>query len=128
MDARGNGQQLAESAMLRHPGSVVQVMETPSYYAQAGSDLHALMESGDFTVPDDEIIKGDFSIIILKNGIPYIPALRTADREGKGQRHGDAASAAMLSVYAWRECAADPAPSFTACKKKDWWHSERSLF
>lgn len=122
IDSRGNGQQLGEHAMLRHPGAVVNVMETNAWYAKYGSELHALMESRDFTVPDDDVIKADFSIVTLKNGIPFIPALRTEDRSGKGKRHADAASAAMLCVCAWRECAYDPEPLFNYCEKKKKWN------
>lgn len=121
LDARGNGQMLAETASLRHPGAVIGVMESNSWYAKYGSDLHGLMESKDFTVPDDDVAKGDFAIVVLKNGIPTIPAVRTADRDRKGLRHGDCASAAMLCVCAWRECAAEPAPVFSFCKKKKLW-------
>lgn len=123
IDSRGNGQQIGEHAMLRHPGASIQVMETNAWYAKYGIDLHGLMESGDFTVPDDETIKADFALVVLKNGIPTIPAVRTSDRDSKGKRHGDGASAAMLCVCAWRECAADPAPSFFAAekKKKSFW-------
>lgn len=118
MDSRGNGQQIGEHAMLRHPGAVIQVMETSAWYAKYGTDLHGLLESADFTLPDDETIKADFSLIVLKNGIPTIPAVRTADRDLKGKRHGDGASAAMLCVCAWRECAANPCPDFVAAERK----------
>ena len=123
IDSRGNGQQIGEHAMLRHPGASIQVMETNAWYAKYGTDLHGLMESGDFSVPDDETIKADFALVVLKNGIPTIPAVRTSDRDSKGKRHGDGASAAMLCVCAWRECAADPAPSFFIAekKKKSFW-------
>ena len=126
IDSRGNGQQIGEHAMLRHPGASIQVMETPAWYAKYGTDLHGLMESSDFTVPDDETIKADFALVVLKNGIPTIPAVRTVDRDLRGKRHGDGASAAMLCVCAWRECAADPAPSFFSAgksskKKKRFW-------
>lgn len=123
IDSRGNGQQIGEHAMLRHPGASIQVMETNAWYAKYGTDLHGLMESGDFTVPDDETIKADFALVVLKNGIPTIPAVRTSDRDSKGKRHGDGVSAAMLCVCAWRECAADPAPSFSVAekKKKSFW-------
>ena len=121
-----NGQQIGEHAMLRHPGAAIQVMETASWYAKYGTDLHGLMESADFTVPDDETIKADFAIVTLKNGIPLIPAVRTQDRDLKGKRHGDAASAAMLCVCAWRECAEDVPPVFAAAEQKrkarrGWW-------
>ncbi len=121
MDSRGNGQQIAEHASLRHPGAIVAVMETNAWYAKYGAELHGLMESRDFTVPDDDVSKGDFALVVLKNGIPTIPALRTEDRDRKGLRHGDCASAAMLCVCAWRECAAEPAPFFSFCRKKPMW-------
>lgn len=125
IDSRGNGQQIGEHAALRHPGSSIQVMETNAWYAKYGTDLHGLMESADFTVPDDETIKADFLLVVLKNGIPTIPSVRTADRDLKGKRHGDGASAAMLCVCAWRECALDTPPVFTAVEKKKspfpWW-------
>lgn len=123
LDSRGNGQQIAEHAVLRHPGAIVAVMETTSWYGKYGSELHALMESGDFTVPDDDIIKADFGVVVLKNGFPTIPQVRTSDRDNKSFRHGDGASAAMLSVCAWRECAVNPAPCFYAAEKKkdSWW-------
>ncbi|MCR5386414.1 MAG: hypothetical protein K6E69_04770, partial [Treponema sp.] len=118
IDARGNGQELSENAMLRHPGAVIQIFETQQWYAKYGATLHGLMESGDFTVPDDETIKADFALVVLKNGVPTIPAVRTADRDLKGKRHGDAASAAMLCVCAWEEASLDPAPSFIPVEKK----------
>lgn len=121
LDSRGNGQQIAEHASLRHPGAIVAVMETNAWYAKYGAELHGLMESKDFTVPDDDVSKGDFALVVLKNGIPTIPAVRTEDRDRKGLRHGDCASAAMLCVCAWRECAAEPAPVFSFCKKKEIW-------
>ena len=121
LDSRGNGQQIAEHASLRHPGAIVAVMETNAWYAKYGAELHGLMESKDFTVPDDDVAKGDFALVVLKNGIPTIPSVRTEDRNRKGLRHGDCASAAMLCVCAWRECAAEPAPVFSFCKKKEIW-------
>lgn len=119
IDARGNGQELSENAMLRHPGAVIQVFETQQWYAKYGATLHGLMESSDFTVPDDETIKADFALVVLKNGIPTIPAVRTSDRDSKGKRHGDGASAAMLCVCAWENASADPLPIFTTVKKKE---------
>ena len=119
IDARGNGQELSENAMLRHPGAVIQVFETQQWYAKYGATLHGLMVSSDFTVPDDETIKADFALVVLKNGIPTIPAVRTSDRDSKGKRHGDGASAAMLCVCAWENASADPLPIFTTVKKKE---------
>ncbi len=117
-DKRGIGMQLAESLELRHPGAVVGVMETNAWYAEFIPATKSLMEDLDFTIPDDDVIKADFGIVTLKNGIPLIPAVKLADRDMKGKRHGDAAAAAFLAVCAWKTCAADPAPSFYVAEKK----------
>ena len=117
-DKRGIGMQLAESLELRHPGAVVGVMETNAWYAEFIPATKSLMEDLDFTIPDDDVIKADFGIVTLKNGIPLIPAVKLADRDMKGKRHGDAAAAAFLAVCAWKTCAADPAPSFVSVEKK----------
>ncbi len=108
--ARGNEQSLAEEAVLEFPGSAAAVMETPAWYAEWFPRLRAMLDEGTFFVPDDEAVKSDFSIVQLKNGVPHIPPLRTADRDGKGKRHGDGAAGAALALYAWSELAADPPP------------------
>ena len=124
-DKRGIGMQLAESLELRHPGAVVGVMETNAWYAEYIPATKSLMEDLDFSIPNDDVIKADFGIVTLKNGIPLIPAVKLADRDMKGKRHGDAAAAAFLAVCAWKTCAADTPPVFTAVEKKKsgflWW-------
>ena len=117
-DKRGIGMQLAESLELRHPGAVVGVMETNAWYAEYIPATKSLMEDLDFSIPNDDVIKADFGIVTLKNGIPLIPAVKLADRDMKGKRHGDAAAAAFLAVCAWKTCAADTPPVFTSVEKK----------
>lgn len=125
IDSVGNGAQIAEHAAVRYPGSVIQVKESMSWYAEFFPKLKADIEDLTFSVPDDETIKSDFSIVTLKNGIPCIPDMRTADRDSRHKRHGDGAVASVLCVCAWEQCAADPAPSFTAVKPKE---QKRSAF
>lgn len=118
-DKRGIGMQLAESLELRHPGAVLGIMETNAWYAEFIPTTKSLMEDLDFSIPCDDVIKADFGIVTLKNGIPLIPPVKLADRDMKGKRHGDAAAAAFLAVCAWKTCAADPAPIFTTVEKKE---------
>ena len=118
-DKRGIGMQLAETMELRHPGAVVGIQETNAWYAEFIPATKSLMEDLDFSIPDDDVIKADFGIVTLKNGIPLIPAVKLEDRDQKGKRHGDAAAAAFLAVCAWKTCAADPAPSFVSAKKME---------
>lgn len=117
IDARGNGQQIAETMSLEFPGAAIPVMETAAWYAEWFPRLKALMETSDWTIADDQRIVNDFGIVVLKNGNPYVPDIRLKDRDG-GRRHGDAALAAVLACYAVSECAASPAPVFYTVKSK----------
>lgn len=118
IDARGNGQALAENISVDFPGAAAGVMETAAWYAEWFARLKAFFETEDFTLPDDETVLADFGIVTVKNGNPYIPDVRTADRTGRGRRHGDAAAAAVLACYALHECAASPPPVFSAAPVK----------
>ncbi len=111
IDGRGNGQQIAEAMSLEFPGAAAGVMETAAWYAEWFPRMKALMESSEWTVPDDQTIMADFGIVALRNGNPHVPDIRLRDRDG-GRRHGDAALAAVLACYAVAECAPSPAPSF----------------
>ena len=111
IDSRGNGQSLAENISLDYPGATG-VMETKSWYAEWFPKLKALMETEDFTLPEDETVLSDFSVVQMKEGNPYVPDTRVKDRDGKSFRHGDAACAAVLACYAVYKCACEPAPVF----------------
>ena len=117
IDARGNGQQIAETLSLEFPGAVEPIMETASWYATWFSKLRALIETEDFTLPKDETILADFGIVVLKNGNPYIPDIRLKDRDGT-KRHGDGALSAVLACYAVHECVASAPPIFQSVPKK----------
>ena len=117
IDARGNGQQIAETLSLEFPGVVEPIMETASWYATWFSKLRALIETEDFTLPKDETILADFGIVVLKNGNPYIPDIRLKDRDGT-KRHGDGALSAVLACYAVHECVSSAPPIFQSVPKK----------
>lgn len=117
IDARGNGQQIAETLSLEFPGAVEPIMETASWYATWFSKLRALIETEDFTLPKDETILADFGIVVLKNGNPYIPDIRLKDRDGT-KRHGDGALSAVLACYAVHECVSSAPPIFQSVPKK----------
>lgn len=124
IDSRGNGQYLAENLSLDFPGAAEGVMETAAWYAEWFPKLKALMETEDFTLPDDGPLLSDFSVVTLRNGNPHIPDARTKDRDGENTRHGDGAAAALLACYAVFECAPSPPPVFEAVRKKE----KRSFF
>ncbi len=101
-DARGNGQEEAEYFAIRFPGQVLEVMATAKWYGDAFPRLRARFEDRAIVIPKDDYILGDFRIIELHKGLPRI-AERTKDKDGKSKRHGDAAIAAVLAVYAYNE-------------------------
>lgn len=118
IDSRGNGQSLAENIALDFPGAAVGIMETKSWYAEWFPKLKALIETEDFSLPQDETVLSDFAVVQIKEGNPYVPDIRIKDRDGKSLRHGDAACAAVLACYAVYECAAEPAPVFSPVPSK----------
>jgi phage FluMu gp28-like protein len=107
MDARGNGQYLAEVAMQRYGADrVMQVMLSQQTYLQAMPKYKARFEDKTIELPLDADTLEDHKLVRLQKGIPLIPDSRTATKEGK--RHGDAAVAGMLAVYAVDNCQSGP--------------------
>ncbi|MDR0443258.1 MAG: terminase family protein [Treponema sp.] len=101
IDARGNGQALAEAAARRLSCNSEMVMITSAWYAGIFQRLKNLLENRDFIVPDDLYILSDFGIVTLKNGKPAVPDTTRKDRDDKkAKRHGDGAVAAAMCLYA----------------------------
>ncbi|TSA13574.1 MAG: hypothetical protein D4R73_00680, partial [Deltaproteobacteria bacterium] len=101
LDARGNGQYLAEVAMQRYgEGRISQVMLSNQYYLENMPKLKAALEDHTFIIPRDGDVLDDFRALRVEKGIPKIPdGKKVMGRDG-GQRHGDAAVAAFLAVAA----------------------------
>lgn len=104
MDARGNGQYLAEVAMQKYgSASVTQVMPTQQWYLDHMPKLKAAFEDGTLAaIPKDADLLDDLRLISMVKGIPRIPDGRTTGSDG-GQRHGDAAVALCLAWQATNE-------------------------
>jgi phage FluMu gp28-like protein len=96
-DARGNGQMIAEKAAQEWPGYVEQVMLSMKWYAENFPKLKGRMEDTTTNIPDDPEICDDFRVVGLKSGVPCVLE-RTGDTRKK--RHGDAAIAKVMAVYA----------------------------
>ena len=101
LDARGNGQYLAEVAMQRYgEGRISQVMLSNQYYLENMPKLKAALEDRTFIIPKDGDVLDDLRALRVEKGIPKVPdGKRVLGRDG-GQRHGDAAVAACLAVAA----------------------------
>lgn len=100
LDARGNGQYLAEVAAQRYGGNrVEQVMTSSSWYLENLPRLKAAFEDRRVTIPRNADVLEDLRAVELVRGVPCIPDTRTQDSQG-GRRHGDAAVALAMAVYA----------------------------
>jgi phage FluMu gp28-like protein len=102
MDARGNGQQLAED-MRRDWGAdrIESVMAVQSTYLERMPRLKARIEDRTIIIPRNEGVLDDLKLIKLVKGVPMIVD-RADDRAdgSKNKRHGDAAIALMNLVAA----------------------------
>lgn len=115
LDATGNGAALAEACAQRYGTQLIeQVKLSDSFYLQHMPKLKAGLQDATLTdLPRDEATRNDLRAIKLIGGIPKLPKSDTqgaaakaaaAEGGGKQRRHGDAAIALFLAVYAfWRE-------------------------
>jgi phage FluMu gp28-like protein len=103
MDARGNGQYLAEVAMQRYGARVEPVMLTVEWYREEMPPFKAAFEDAAIEIPKDRDVLDDLRALRMEKGVAKVPeAART--RDGKdSQRHGDAAIALALAHYASRQ-------------------------
>lgn len=107
MDARGNGQYLAETAAQRYGPRIVQVMLSETWYRDNMPRYKAAFEDGMIEIPLDADILADHRAIVLERGVAKISERRPGV-DGKG-RHGDSAMAAALAYFASRANASEPA-------------------
>ena len=99
MDARGNGQYLAETAMQRYGARIRQVMLSNEWYRENMPRYKAAFEDGMIELPRDAEILADHRALVMEQGVARVPERRTAGADGK-RRHGDAAIAGALAYYA----------------------------
>lgn len=102
MDARGNGQQLAETMQdLYGEDRIEAVMASPKTYLAMMPRLKARIEDRTLAIPRSEGVVDDLRLIKLVKGVPAIVD-RADDRAdgSKNRRHGDTAIALMHLVAA----------------------------
>ena len=99
IDARGNGQMIAELAAQKYGRAYVhQVMPSRSFYLDYMPKYKAKFEDDAIRIPKHDGILDDHRTVVMDKGIPVV-AERTRDAAGK-QRHGDAVIAGVMAVYA----------------------------
>ncbi len=101
MDARGNGQYLAEVAMQRYGESrIAQVMLSTEWYRSNMPRMKAHFEDRTLSAPRDADILSDLRSIKMDKGVAKVPdSARVKGTDGNG-RHGDAAIALAMGVHA----------------------------
>jgi len=99
MDARGNGQYLAETAMQRYGQRIRQVMLTVEWYRENMPRFRAAFEDGNIEIPRDADILADHRMLVIEKGVVHVGDRRERDTNGR-PRHGDSAMAAALAYFA----------------------------
>lgn len=107
MDARGNGQFLAEVAMQRWGAlRVEQVMLSETWYREHTAPFKAAFEDDQISLPRDADVLDDLRAFEVVRGVPRIPDKRSTDATGN-LRHGDSGVALLLGDYASRRSVAE---------------------
>lgn len=102
LDARGNGQYLAEQAAYKYGAEVEQVMLSTAYYRENMPRFKAAFEDDELLIPKNEDVINDFSAIQIIRGVPSIDDSRTKGANGQA-RHGDSAIAIFLAYIASKD-------------------------
>lgn len=97
LDARGNGQYLAEQAGYRYGDQVQQVMLSNAWYLENMPKFKAALEDDELAIPRDADVLDDLRALQVIKGVPKLPDGKTGDNK---QRHGDAAIALVLAYAA----------------------------
>lgn len=108
LDARGNGQYLAERAMQRYGSNrILQVMLTEPWYRENMPRYRARFEDKEILLARDADVIADHRAIKKIRGVARIPESQKDEKvsgsKSKRKRHGDSAIAGALAVFAVHE-------------------------
>ena len=108
LDARGNGQYLAEVAMQKYsPERIAQVMLTEPWYRDNMPRYKAAFEDRSILLPQDADIIEDHRAFKVVKGVARLPDAKTKGQDKK-QRHGDSGVAGALAWFATHEAETGP--------------------
>ena len=99
IDARGNGQYLAEVMAQRYRGKIQEIQISNKWYQEAFPKYKAGIEDKNVLLPTNNDILADHRLVVIEKGIPKIPEKRIRGKDG-GFRHGDSAVAGCLMWWA----------------------------
>jgi len=100
MDARGNGQYLAEVAMQRYGLRIAQVMLSQEWYRENMPPFKAAIEDKKLTLPQDADVLADLRTIVMEKGVAKVPDNARLQGSDGRDRHGDSAVALVLGTFA----------------------------
>ncbi len=104
LDARGNGQYLAEVAMQRYGESRIhQVMLSLQWYAEHMPKYKAAFEDKSILIAKSADVLNDHRAVRMEKGVAKVPEGKKTKGKDGVQRHGDSAVAGALSWYAVHE-------------------------
>ena len=100
LDARGNGQYLAEVAMQRYgKEKISQVMLSETWYRENMPRYKAAFEDKTILLPKDaDVIKDNQAFKLIK-GVAKLPATKNTGKDQK-KRHGDTGIAGVMAIHA----------------------------
>lgn len=99
LDARGNGQALAEFARQEYgPDLIAEVMLSAGWYREHMPRMKAYLEDRSISMPKSDVLLDDLRGLRLVAGVAK-PA-DTRSKDAQGQRHCDAAVALALGLFA----------------------------
>src|SRR5690554_7435527 len=82
LDARGNGQYLAEQARYKYGSERIHcVMLSPNWYRDNMPKMKALFEDRQITLPRNAEVLADLRALQVIKGIPKLPDTKTGDRK-----------------------------------------------
>jgi phage FluMu gp28-like protein len=100
LDARGNGQYLAEVARQRYgPERIIEVMLSEVWYRENMPRFKDRIESKEIIIPKDSKVLDDLRSFKMVKGVAKVPESGRVKKDGE-QRHGDAGIAAAIAVFA----------------------------
>lgn len=99
LDARGNGQNLAEDAHDRYGERIIQVMITQGFYLENMPKLKAVFEDDEIVTAKDRDHLDDLRSIQVVKGVPRIPESSTNTNKSR-KRHGDFAISLLMAIFA----------------------------
>ena len=100
LDARGNGQYLAERAMQKYgAGRIAQVMLTVQWYRDNMPKYKAAFEDKSILLPKDADLIEDHRAFRMIKGVAMLPDIKNTGQDKK-KRHGDSGIAGAMAWFA----------------------------